>query len=76
MKSEKKSFFKNFPLKLLSLLIAFLIWLIVVNVNDYKIVKEYSGNTPIYDNNNNIVGYWLDISENGKYIIYYLDNFI
>lgn len=41
MKSEKKSFFKNFPLKLLSLLIAFLIWLIVVNVNDYKIVKEY-----------------------------------
>ena len=37
-----------------------------------KIVKEYSGNTPIYDNNN-IVGYWLDISENGKYIIYYLD---
>ena len=37
-----------------------------------KIVKEYRGNTPIYDNNN-IVGYWLDISEKGKYILYYVD---
>ena len=37
---EKRGFFKTIWLKLLSLLIAFVIWLIVVNVDDYKVVKE------------------------------------
>ncbi len=37
---QKRGFFKSIWLKLLSLLIAFVIWLIVVNVDDYKIVKE------------------------------------
>ncbi|MBR1674033.1 MAG: hypothetical protein IJ703_03640 [Eubacterium sp.] len=38
-KSEK-GFFKSIWLKLLSLVIAFVIWLIVVNVDDYKVIKE------------------------------------
>ena len=41
-KSEK-GFFKSIWLKLLSIVIAFVIWLIVVNVDDYKIVKEIYG---------------------------------
>ena len=41
MKDKKKrGFFKTIWLKLLSLAIAFVIWLIVVNVDDYKVVKE------------------------------------
>ena len=40
MKSTKKSFIKTLFLRILSLAIAFVIWLIVANVDDYKIVKE------------------------------------
>ena len=37
-----------------------------------KIVKEYMDDKPVYDNDN-IVEYWLDIKENGEYILYYID---
>ena len=41
MKSkQKRGFFKSIGLAILSLIIAFVIWLIVVNVDDYKVVKE------------------------------------
>ncbi|SEF79060.1 YbbR domain-containing protein [Eubacterium ruminantium] len=47
MKSSKKQgIIKTLFLRILSLAIAFLIWLLVVNVDDYKIVKEIS-NIPV-----------------------------
>ena len=37
-----------------------------------KIIKEYKDGQPIYANEN-VVEYWLDLKENGKYILYFND---
>ena len=39
----KNNFFRHFELKILSLIIAIVVWIIVANVDDYKTTKQVSG---------------------------------
>lgn len=78
---------KIFVLIVILLIVAFIVWIIFLKENNSKVltgrwtstrnslirvIKEYKDGKPIYENEN-IVEYWLDLEENGKYILYFND---
>lgn len=56
MESMKNKFFTHFELKILSLIIAIVVWIIVANVDDYKTTKQVSGIEIEFINGNAITG--------------------